>query len=95
MSEPLLLVLSRDEPLSDDALDALREAGVIVLQVDDPAAVRLLRPETDVDAGDMLRCAMRAIRTSQVMDNPRIAFANELAALIEQRWNERQRGGGE
>jgi len=40
---------------------ALSAAGVVVVEHENPAEVRLLRPAADLDSSAMLLCAMRAL----------------------------------
>jgi hypothetical protein len=40
---------------------ALAEAGVVVIEHETPETLRLLRPTAELDASDMLECALRAL----------------------------------
>lgn len=48
--------------ISDRSVRALREAGVIVVQADDPNQCRFLRPGTEMTSSDMLWAALKALQ---------------------------------
>lgn len=47
--------------LSDADRESLRAVGVIVIEHNSPSKLRLLRPTSDIEHGDMLSCAMKAL----------------------------------
>lgn len=62
---------------------ALRKAGVIVIEHDDPSSIRLLRPAVEIDSSDLLRCAMRAlVSDSSWGRNQRETFAKLVAESV-------------
>lgn len=58
--EPLLLPV-KPGSISDSNKEALCQAGVIVVEHENPSELRLLRPSSEVDSSAMLRCAMAAL----------------------------------
>jgi hypothetical protein len=62
MDEPSILVLRPGQLKAADR-KALREIGVVVLEVDDPEDVRFMRPAAELTSSEMLACALRAIKS--------------------------------
>lgn len=62
MTEASVLVLKPRQIKAADRA-ALRDMGVVVLEVDDPADVRFLRPATELSSSEMLAAALRAIKS--------------------------------
>ncbi len=60
MNEVTLLPV-KPGTLNDDDKAALRDAGVIVIEHDNPAELRLITPCSELNGNDMLRCAMKAL----------------------------------
>lgn len=50
--------------ISDRSVRALREAGVVVVQADDPSQCKFLRPGTEMSDLDMLFAALKALQKS-------------------------------
>lgn len=63
MSDVAVLAL---KPGQLDAVDrrALRNAGIVVIEVDNPEAVRFMRPAAEISSTEMLAIALRAIKNS-------------------------------
>lgn len=85
MSDPIILPV-RPGSLSAKDKAALRRAGVIVIEHEQPDELRLLRPRSEVDAGQMLNCALQALvkkggYRSDGSDQ-REAFTQLLAAVV-------------
>jgi hypothetical protein len=83
MTEPVLL------PVKPGTLNAkdkatLRKAGVIVIEHDNPSELRLLRPSSELDGGDLLRAALTALmkRTGTCGNDQREAFAVAVHAAV-------------
>ena len=72
MSEPLLLPVKPDTLNAKDKA-ALRNAGVIVIEHDNPSELRLLRPTAELDSCDLLRCAMQGLMNKDGMYGRRAA----------------------
>jgi nucleoside-diphosphate-sugar epimerase len=84
MSEPAILPVC-PQSLSDRDRAALRRAGVVVIEHENPDELRLLRPSADVDASDMLRCALTALAhgpTHRNVGDAREQFVRLLAAVV-------------
>lgn len=64
MSEPAILPV-KPGAISPKDKAALRKAGVTVVECDDPAALRLIKPEAELDGFGMLIAAMRGIKAAQ------------------------------
>lgn len=60
MSDPCVFVV-KPRAISLKDKSALRKAGVIVVETDDPSSVRFIRPLAEISSTEMLRCAMKAI----------------------------------
>src|SRR5690348_9953865 len=63
MSDPVLLIAKLGQ-LNDQDRSMLREAGIVVLEVQRPEEVRLVRPQPELDSGEILRAAMRVVKKS-------------------------------
>lgn len=83
MSEPLLLPVKPDTLNAKDKA-ALRNAGVIVIEHDNPSELRLLRPSAELDSSDLLRCAMQGLMNKDGMygAGQREAFAKAVHAAV-------------
>ncbi len=84
MNEPTLLPV-KPGSLSADDKAALRDAGVIVIEHENPQELRLLRPSADVDAGTMFACAMEALCGPSSDSAVRSAFTRALGAHVAKR----------
>lgn len=82
--EPLLLPVKPGSLNTKDKAE-LRKTGVLVIEHDNPAELRLLKPHAELDANDMLRCAMKALcsNTGVSAQQQRECFTNLLAAAID------------
>lgn len=60
MSDPTILPIKPGSLRRCDK-KRLADAGVVVIEVDDPLSVRLLRAHSDVSASDMLMSALKTI----------------------------------
>lgn len=63
----------------------LKKAGVIVVEHESPGELRLITPTATVSSGDLLYCAMKALRTNTGVSaqSQRETFAVLLANLVE------------
>jgi len=82
---PPIFIAKRGALTSNDKR-ALRAAGYVVATVESMGDVRLLRPESDLDGGDILGSALKALahgdkHTSAI--DLRDAFTRNVAALYE------------
>jgi alpha-D-ribose 1-methylphosphonate 5-phosphate C-P lyase len=85
MAAPYILVV-KPGTLDAPDIETLRDAGVIVLQVRNPKGIRFLQPEgEELSGGDLLVAAMRAIKSETFGQAVRVAFASNVAALIDER----------
>lgn len=84
MTCELLLLPVKPGSLADEDLQALKAAGVTVIYHDAPETLRLIRAESELSAGVMLRCAMQALISigGSGPDAQRIAFARALAGAV-------------
>jgi hypothetical protein len=69
---------------------ALRECGIVVVEMDDPSAFKLVSPTVELNAGDILTAALAALSTGS--DDPvnparrnRSAFVDALAKAVVKR----------
>lgn len=77
MSDVSLLV-AKPGTLSPPDRDALRAAGVVVIEAKRPQDVRFLRAGVEVDAGQMLRAAIKAIAETKSYDSVSANFVRYL-----------------
>ena len=80
-ADPTLLVLKPGAISLEDKEVATR-AGIIVIEVDDPSSVRLLKANAEISGSDMLRAAMKALYEGDSIDGARRHFALNIAATI-------------
>lgn len=89
MSDPVIMFV-KPAAISNRDKVALRRAGVIVVEIDDPANAKLVCASAELDASAMLACAAKAIA-----DNPfagvREEFARAICAAIKAQY---ERGQG-
>jgi hypothetical protein len=81
MTDPAILFVKPDAVRSSDKAK-LSKAGVIVVEVDDPQSVRLVRataPIEELSHGALLAAAAQAIRASS---NATVAFGQAVANAI-------------
>jgi hypothetical protein len=81
--DPSILFV-KPKAISTKDKEALHDAGVIVVEVDDPSAVKLVRPVAEIEGGEILRAAARAIATAGTLaGTAREIFAKELCEAIQ------------
>lgn len=84
MNEPVILPV-RPQTISAKDKAALRKAGVIVIEHENPEELRLLRPSSDVSSSDMLRCALEALAdgsSTRYVRDAREQFVILLSAVV-------------
>lgn len=81
--EPTLLPV-KPGTLSPEDKNALRNAGIIVIEHENPAELKLMKPTAEIDGSEILRCAMKALisYTGGIADGQRVEFTNQLAKAI-------------
>lgn len=83
--EPTILPV-KPGSLAQEDIDALAKIGVTVIYHDRPETLRLLRPVCELDSGDLLFAAMRALNTSaHTAANARKSFAVQVFNALEAR----------
>jgi hypothetical protein len=82
--EPSIL-LSPHGAISAEDKGALREVGVIVVEVEDPSQIKFIRPHGDVDASLLLESAVSAI-VSHSSNGPREHFGAFIARRLHQQF---------
>ena len=60
---------------------ALREVGIIVVEIADPSAVKFVRAGTELSSTQLLSIAAKVIH-SATYDGPKIAFGKAVAAAL-------------
>lgn len=79
--------------ISDRSVRTLREAGVIVVQADDPNACRFIRGGEEMSASDLLWAALKAVKFSPKSADygsaMRHEFAQSLFELVDASLNRR------
>lgn len=78
-SEPTIMFV-KPSAISADDKATLQGAGVIVIEIDDPQSAKLVRAGTELDVGELLNCAAKAIQKTSVAET---AFGNAVAKAIE------------
>lgn len=94
MGEPTVLFV-KPQAISAKDKKALATAGVIVVEIDDPTAVKLVRPQAtppELEHGDLLFAAMTTISKSG--DATKALFASTVAAAVIVRHEPPSTGGG-
>ena len=81
MSDPAVLFV---KPKAIKAADkrALQRAGIIVVEVDDVADVKLTRATAELSSTELLTAAAQAIRGAN-FDSVKVAFANLICRALE------------
>lgn len=83
MSDPAILFV-KPKAISAKDKKALGAAGVIVVEVEDPSAVKFTRAAAELSSGDMLRIAAKTIRENG-LGSTREAFARLICLALEER----------
>lgn len=78
MTDPAILFI-KPKAISDDDKKALRDAGVIIVEISNPADAKFVRPHSELSGSEILRAAAMAISKS---DAAKIAFGTALASLL-------------
>jgi hypothetical protein len=65
MTDPAILFVKPDAISVDDKA-TLKAAGVLVVEIDDPASAKFTRAAAEVESTEMLRVAAKAIRSSEI-----------------------------
>lgn len=79
MGEPAILFV-KPKAISQSDKKSLRAAGVLVIEIDDPANAKFTRAGSEIDSTEMLSLAARAIRQS---DYTTQAFGKLLCAALD------------
>lgn len=67
--------------ISEPDKTALREAGIIVIEVESPAEIRLLRAESEISASGFLHAALKGLTCTSLQDKYQI-FTSEIAKQV-------------
>lgn len=81
LSEPTILFV-KPKAISDNAKGRLFKAGVIVVEIADPADAKFVRAGVELSSSEMLRCAAEAIMKGG-SGQTQIEFAKALCAAIQ------------
>lgn len=82
MIDPTILFV-KPKAISGTDKKALRMAGVIVVEVEDPQSVRLMKATTELDGSDLLRAAAKAIYDhSSSSEGVRSLFGRAISSAI-------------
>lgn len=83
MSDPTILFV-KPKAISSKDKKTLQAAGVIVVEIDDPASAKLVKAGTELDGGAILRAAASAIRNAGLnTGSARELFGKAMCAAIE------------
>jgi len=70
----------RPDAISADDKATLRDVGVIVIEIENPQDAKLIRAGTEIEAGDLLNAAAKAVQASEYSIK---AFGTAVAKAIE------------
>lgn len=87
-NEPTLLPV---KPGTLNAKDktALRKAGIVVIEHDDPESLRLLKPCTEINGDDLLMAALRGMRAyEERCSSPAKVMMIELSKILDAKAND-------
>lgn len=94
MSDPSILFV-KPRAISSKDKKVLQSAGVIVVEVDDPASAKFVRAGTEVDGGAILKAAAYAIANAgHANGTAKELFGNAVCAAIEAAYPSPPREGG-
>ncbi len=80
-TDPAVLFV-RPQSIATDDKAALVSAGIIVVEVEDPSSVKLIKAHAEVSGSDMMMAAMKAIN-EHGCESVKGAFVKHLMARIE------------
>ncbi len=78
-TDPTIMFV-KPSAISADDKSTLRDAGVIVIEIDDPQSAKLVRAGVELDVGTLLNCAASAIQKTSASE---LAFGKAVAKAIE------------
>lgn len=81
MTDPTILFV-KPKAISPRDKKALQSAGVIVVEVEDPQSVRLLKANAELDGSAMLRAAAKAMAETGFQSDVKSAFGKAVCAAI-------------
>ena len=85
MSDPTILFI-KPKAISSSDKKALRAAGVVVVEVDDPQAVRLMKAAVEIDGSELLQAAVKAIHAhNSTTDSVKSLFGRAVCEAITKR----------
>lgn len=79
MSEPAILFV-KPKAISQRDKKMLREAGVLIVEIDDPASAKFVRANSELSGSEMLLAAVKAIKASSIAPD---IFGKAICAAIE------------
>ena len=83
MADPTVLFV-KPKAISTKDKKALQAAGVIVVEIDDPASARFVKAGVDLDSGEILRAAAHAIANASLSTgSAKELFGKAMCAAIE------------
>jgi hypothetical protein len=85
MSEPTIL-FCKPKAISPADRKVLEKRGVLVVEVADPQSVRLVKPHAELDAGELLLAAVKAIDDqNSITASARTLFGGHLCDAIKRK----------
>jgi len=82
MAEPSILFV-KPKAISFKDKRTLSQAGVIVIEIENPADAKFVRAGTELSGGALLQAAAEAIASTTGYNSPREAFGKAVCAAIE------------
>jgi hypothetical protein len=84
VSDPTILFV-KPAAISDKDKRALKSAGVIVVEIDDPQNAKFVRAGVELDSGSILHAAAKAISETPHMNDVKSAFGRAICEAIKQK----------
>lgn len=81
MADPSILFV-KPKAISHGDKKLLRDAGILIVEIDDPQNAKFVRAQSELSGSDLIRAAMIAIRKG-CSTNTKLAFSDAVCAAIE------------
>src|SRR5262245_12591862 len=85
-TDPAILFI-RPNAISRADKKKLEQAGVLIVEIENPADAKFVRAHAEIESTEMLGLAAKAINGAKYADEGRVAFAIALCASLMQKAN--------
>jgi hypothetical protein len=79
------ILIVKPNVLSADDKAALRDVGVVAIEVEQPDEVRFVRAEQELDGGDLALAAMKALAKSSGINSEHLLFTKLIGEALAER----------